>query len=619
MKKILNEKGITLIALVVTIVILLILAGISISLLSGENGIISQANKSKVQTEIGNEKEIVNLAATSARGKGKWGDILEDNLKEELNNLAGEGKTEVTNLGESYEVLFVDSKRYYEIDKNGEILDTKELIRDPYPGDITKDITGKDLTGYEANPYQINCIEDLVALATTTNAGTTYEGQYVQLMRTLNFNSDYSYANPNTKYTYNSSKNGFEPNETGEAIKTLCTTGRGFVSIGKSKTKRFYGTFLGNNYTLNNMYMNITESTETIGGLFGFAKNGNITYLTVTGKIIMTNATSGFVGGIVGDQEYGSIEGCINKVTINSSVSSGGIVGNKQYGTITNCTNFAEIYGKLNAAGITVNNTSVTTNRSINRGKVESSDGDAGGIAVWNTSNGKIINCLNEASVSGKRRVSGITGSSTSDATINESCNTGTITGGTRVGGICGSMWQEYGCPENITNCYNTGDIMGSDSIGGIIGWGSDQAIVNCYNTGSITGETNVGGIVGFLVWGAEYTRTGLLTGCYNIGNVSNNDKTNTGIIIGGLNGGKLKNCYYLESNTMYGYTYVINSIVTDFEQSNVTKADFYNKDFLINTLEFKEFISEEDKETNTKNVWIINGNTNPTLWWQSK
>ena len=191
MKKILNEKGITLIALVVTIVILLILAGISISLLSGENGIISQANKSKVQTEIGNEKEIVNLAATSARGIGKWGDILEDNLKEELNNLAGEGKTEVTNLGESYEVLFVDSKRYYEIDKNGEILDAKELIRDPYPGDITKDITGKDLTGYEANPYQINCIEDLVALATTTNSGATYEGQYVQLMRTLNFDSDY--------------------------------------------------------------------------------------------------------------------------------------------------------------------------------------------------------------------------------------------------------------------------------------------------------------------------------------------------------------------------------------------------------------------------------------------
>ena len=43
MKK--NERGITLIALVVTIVVLLILAGVSISMLTGENGIITQANK----------------------------------------------------------------------------------------------------------------------------------------------------------------------------------------------------------------------------------------------------------------------------------------------------------------------------------------------------------------------------------------------------------------------------------------------------------------------------------------------------------------------------------------------------------------------------------------------
>ena len=46
-----KEKGITLIALVVTIVVLLILAGVSISMLTGENGIITQANNAKKQTE----------------------------------------------------------------------------------------------------------------------------------------------------------------------------------------------------------------------------------------------------------------------------------------------------------------------------------------------------------------------------------------------------------------------------------------------------------------------------------------------------------------------------------------------------------------------------------------
>ena len=49
-KKIRNNKGITLIALVVTIVVLLILAGVSIAMLGGENGIIKQAQDSKEKT-----------------------------------------------------------------------------------------------------------------------------------------------------------------------------------------------------------------------------------------------------------------------------------------------------------------------------------------------------------------------------------------------------------------------------------------------------------------------------------------------------------------------------------------------------------------------------------------
>lgn len=42
-----REKGITLIALIVTIVILLILAGIGIGTLSGDNGLINQTRRSK--------------------------------------------------------------------------------------------------------------------------------------------------------------------------------------------------------------------------------------------------------------------------------------------------------------------------------------------------------------------------------------------------------------------------------------------------------------------------------------------------------------------------------------------------------------------------------------------
>ena len=64
-----KETGITLIALVVTIVVLLILAGISISMLTGENGVITQAKKAKEETEIAEEKEAVQIAYTGAMGE----------------------------------------------------------------------------------------------------------------------------------------------------------------------------------------------------------------------------------------------------------------------------------------------------------------------------------------------------------------------------------------------------------------------------------------------------------------------------------------------------------------------------------------------------------------------
>lgn len=55
--KLKKNKGITLIALVVTIIVLLILAGISISMLTGENGILNRAVEAKKNTMISNIEE----------------------------------------------------------------------------------------------------------------------------------------------------------------------------------------------------------------------------------------------------------------------------------------------------------------------------------------------------------------------------------------------------------------------------------------------------------------------------------------------------------------------------------------------------------------------------------
>ncbi len=60
-----SNKGITLIALVVTIIVLIILAGVSISLVLGENGIISKAKVARAETE---KAEIIEKARMDILG-----------------------------------------------------------------------------------------------------------------------------------------------------------------------------------------------------------------------------------------------------------------------------------------------------------------------------------------------------------------------------------------------------------------------------------------------------------------------------------------------------------------------------------------------------------------------
>ena len=62
MKEKLKQNGITLIALVITIIVLLILAGVSIAMLTGENGILTQANNAKIEQSHASVKEGIGLA-----------------------------------------------------------------------------------------------------------------------------------------------------------------------------------------------------------------------------------------------------------------------------------------------------------------------------------------------------------------------------------------------------------------------------------------------------------------------------------------------------------------------------------------------------------------------------
>ena len=60
-----TNNGITLIALVITIIVLLILAGATIATLMGDNGILTKANEAKKQNEIAEVKERAQLDIAS--------------------------------------------------------------------------------------------------------------------------------------------------------------------------------------------------------------------------------------------------------------------------------------------------------------------------------------------------------------------------------------------------------------------------------------------------------------------------------------------------------------------------------------------------------------------------
>ena len=62
-----NNKGITLIALVITIIVLLILAGITIAMLTGDNGLLTNASKAKVSQIEAKVDEEVRLAVASTK------------------------------------------------------------------------------------------------------------------------------------------------------------------------------------------------------------------------------------------------------------------------------------------------------------------------------------------------------------------------------------------------------------------------------------------------------------------------------------------------------------------------------------------------------------------------
>ena len=115
-----KNKGITLIALIITVVLLIILAGIGIGILINQDGIIEKANEAKIKTEKRDLKEQINIM--TIQSVDKYGNLIEETLKAKLEELPG-GK-EIVDGGNYIGVIYPEYEFYIELE-SGEISEIK--------------------------------------------------------------------------------------------------------------------------------------------------------------------------------------------------------------------------------------------------------------------------------------------------------------------------------------------------------------------------------------------------------------------------------------------------------------------------------------------------------------
>ena len=145
-----NEKAITLIALVVTIVVLLILAAVSISMLTGENGIIIKASESNDKTEQAKVEELVTIAVNGliTEHQGDRSKITPDDIAEEVNRM--ENRTDVTAEKSTFPTNIIFQQENREVGVNIDLAVTKLVESGLYDVPVEESqIAPDDLFDYE--------------------------------------------------------------------------------------------------------------------------------------------------------------------------------------------------------------------------------------------------------------------------------------------------------------------------------------------------------------------------------------------------------------------------------------------------------------------------------------
>lgn len=502
-----KNSGITLIALIITIIIMLILAGVTISILGGEDGLISKAETAVNKFEQARKDE-------------------EQQLKE-------------------VEAIMVG-------------------ITTPWNGRAATAFASGE--GTEESPYIISSGEELAYFAEQVNSGNKFTGKYIEIAESINLNNrkftpiglgnsgalnegEWSFPN-----TFDGNLNGNGNIITGINIEELESHGVGFIGV------------VGETGVVENIniYNGTVKGKASVGGVVGVNSGivrNCINKATIIAQDNETEENSGnMAGGIVGWFEKGVVENCTNYgsvTTKNDSATTkgkmaGGIVGaatsNYSTGTadieIRKCVN----NGEVNSAGINAGGIvgyvaavyrDVVIENCTNTGNVTTATSQAGGIAArLALGNAEILHCENSGDIFvGKTYGGGIIGMQQT-GNVSNCVNNGKVEStetaqAATIGGISGYIGN-----GTIDGCTNNGNVIAkSYYVGGITGYQTDGEatelvlISNCKNTGGIAGVQNVGGVAG------RFKGNVKILSCVNSGTIKS-DKDQVGGIAGSQEGG---------------------------------------------------------------------------------
>ena len=134
---------------ILNIIVLLILAGVTIATLTGDNGIITRTNQAKEETEKAGAKEKVQMEV--AGSFDEYGKFDMDKLKENLKENLGLTDSDITDNGDGSITVTVDG---YEVtvDSNGSVT-IKEVVTTPPTTEVGKDTIFKDPNSSDKEAY----------------------------------------------------------------------------------------------------------------------------------------------------------------------------------------------------------------------------------------------------------------------------------------------------------------------------------------------------------------------------------------------------------------------------------------------------------------------------------